>query len=163
LATGGSSGNGCGIYNNSGSPTLTNVSIAGNKANTNGGGMYNYGSPVIQNSIIYGNSTGIVNTGAGSPVISYSIVQGASAPAGTDNSNADPLFVTWIDPSPGGWVATSNGDYSLQAGSPAIDAGNDSLYLTARGIGAFTSSEKDLAGGERKKGAAIDMGAYERQ
>jgi hypothetical protein len=43
------------------------------------------------------------------------------------------------------------GDYRLEPGSPAIDAG-----APVAGVGAV-----DLAGGERTSGPAIDIGAYE--
>jgi len=59
--------------------------------------------------------------------------------ATTENSTltSDPLF---------------NSDYTLQAGSPAIDAGTQS---------GITASLVDLAGNNRIFGAEIDLGAYE--
>jgi len=59
----------------------------------------------------------------------------------TDVVNADPLF-----------VALGSDDYSLDAGSPALEAG-----ATIAG-----QSEYDLAGNPRVIGT-IDIGAYERQ
>lgn len=62
------------------------------------------------------------------------------AGAGSDgNISADPRLV-------------GSGDYQLQPGSPAIDAGNDS---------APDLPATDLAGNPRIIGAAVDMGAYE--
>ncbi|MEO0632344.1 MAG: choice-of-anchor Q domain-containing protein, partial [Planctomycetota bacterium] len=67
----------------------------------------------------------------------------------------DPLFV---DP--------SNGDYSLQAGSPAIDAGSSTLYA----LGVFADfagtlrvqDDPDTADtGVARIGPVIDMGAFE--
>ena len=159
---------------NNSSPVLTNVTFSGNSANYDGGGMYNvyYSSPDIQNSIIYGNTatTGANvhndhSSGVCTPVYSYSIVEGSSGgwgSFGTDGGNnmdADPLFVNWIDPS-SATMPNMLGDYRLQAGSPAIDAGDNALYLTARGISDFTD-ETDLSGNPRLSGTHIDMGAYE--
>ena len=74
----------------------------------------------INNSIFWGNNNGF---GIFEPSVSYSLIQGIE--------DTDPLFV---DP--------SNGDYSLQAGSPCIDTGNP-------------SSEYNDTDGSRN-----DMGAY---
>ncbi|WP_277464459.1 choice-of-anchor Q domain-containing protein [Parabacteroides sp. PF5-6] len=46
-------------------------------------------------------------------------------------------------------------DYSLIAGSPALDAGNNTLY------GDELEEDTDLAGDKRLLGASIDIGAYE--
>ncbi|MBO9605023.1 MAG: right-handed parallel beta-helix repeat-containing protein [Paenibacillaceae bacterium] len=51
-----------------------------------------------------------------------------------------------------GFVDAASGDYRLQSGSPAIDAGRD---LSAAGV------TFDLAGTERPQGEAFDIGAYE--
>lgn len=59
----------------------------------------------------------------------------------SNNSNADPLFV-------------GGGDYSLQVGSPALDAGNNS-YVSGYSY--------DILGNARISNATVDMGAYELQ
>lgn len=69
--------------------------------------------------------------------IVHSIIQ--SGHLGEGNLDADPLFV---DP--------EGGDYRLQAGSPAIDAG------TTEGAPA-----EDLDGNPRPLGTGVDIGAYE--
>ncbi|MBX2930396.1 MAG: T9SS type A sorting domain-containing protein [Chitinophagaceae bacterium] len=98
-------------------------------------------SPNITNSIIYGNNNSISNDG-GTPFVTYSLVQGGYA--GTGNINANPLFTD-----------AANGDYSLQPGSPAINAGfNDSVPV---------SITTDLAGNARIKANTVDMGALEFQ
>ena len=151
---------GGGMFNgNSSSPTLTNVTISGNSA-TNGGGIFNENSsPQINNSIIWGNMASIDanvrNSIGGAPAYAYSIVGGVAETGVTDT---DPLFVNWLNPSTT-TMPTTLGDYRLQFGSPAINTGSNSLYLTARGIANFTG-EKDLAGNPRLIGI-IDMGAYE--
>lgn len=58
----------------------------------------------------------------------------------TNTSNADPLF-------------TSTSDFTLQAGSPAIDSGDNSLVPS--GIAT------DLAGNDRIFNTTVDMGVYE--
>jgi hypothetical protein len=55
---------GGGMYNRTSSPTLSNVTISGNYANYTGGGMYNYeSSPTLSNVTISGNHAN--NTGGG--------------------------------------------------------------------------------------------------
>ena len=63
---------------------------------------------------------------------------GASLPWDVDSLNADPRFVN-----PG------TGDFRIQAGSPAIDAGADTGILS------------DFTGTARPQGLAFDIGAYE--
>jgi hypothetical protein len=67
---------GGGMYNESSSPTITNVTFSNNKVTSNGGGMYNteFSSPTITNSIFTNNNAtsnggGIYNFGACSPTI----------------------------------------------------------------------------------------------
>jgi hypothetical protein len=142
---------GGGMYNNEASPTLTNVTISGNTAGS-GGGMYNinFSSPQIRNSILWGNGNEIFNYNAGnysSPSVSYSTVAGgcpARFTTCTSVSSADPLFTN-----------PAGGDYTLQAGSPAIDAGSNSFIPS----GVTT----DLAGNARIVNGTVDQGAYERQ
>lgn len=150
------SGNGGGIFNQNSSPALTNVTISGN-ASQEGGGVYNqvFSSPIIRNSIIYNNSSGIYNSnGSSVPVINFSLIQGL--PANVANNNPDgsvnPLFVNPAAPG-----QNTDGDYTLLPGSPAINAGNNSYYT------GLDASTKDLDGNPRLYGNAIDMGAYENQ
>jgi hypothetical protein len=186
---GNTAGNGGGMYNSdSSSPVLTNVTIAGNTANT-GGGMYNFGSPVltnvtiagntagggggggmyntgstakprIRNSIIWGNAgtnPGIYNYNSASTTVTYSIVQGGHAGTGNKPDGTDPLF---IDPEPAANAPTTAGNYRLQPGSPAINAGSNSYYSS--GTPDLQSITTDLDGNPRFVGT-VDMGAYEKQ
>ena len=93
-------------------PILINVTITNNTAGIyGGGGMYlNSSNPNLTNSIIWGNSPESIYRDSGIPLITYSNIEGAWE--GEGNIDADPLF---IDP--------ENSDYTLQEGSPCIDAG----------------------------------------
>ncbi|PSK91592.1 right-handed parallel beta-helix repeat-containing protein [Taibaiella chishuiensis] len=147
--------NGGGMYNLSNcSPTLINCTFAGNRANAGGGAINNYdgtANPTITNTIIYGNTSGILNFG-GTPVITYSLVQGIAAGPGNINGSTNPLF---INPQPASAAPTTAGNYLLQASSPAVNAGNnDSVGYTPL---------IDLAGNPRIMGCTVDMGAYEYQ
>jgi hypothetical protein len=158
------SGEGGGIYNTgSSSPVLTNVTLGGNTAESGtssgsgtgsatGGGIYNAGTALtLTNSIIWGNGSislgvggiasnnGIYNNG--SLTITYSDVQD-SVYAGAGNIRTNPLFVD-----------SANGDYHLQAGSPAINKGNNAAIPS--GI------TTDIAGNPRIQKGTVDMGAYE--
>jgi len=108
---------------------LAHVTLAGN---TGGYGAYstNPTSAWIDNSIAWGNSAG--GFLIWSPTSSCNIDQ-----SGSIGIVADPQF-----------VSTSNEDYRLQAGSPAIDACSSGLTI-------------DLEGVPRPLGDGYDMGAYE--
>src|SRR5690606_38913599 len=108
-----------GISNNYSSPTLTNVTLSGNSA-AEGGAIYSYdlSSPTVRNSILWSNPTDsggqIVNGFGSSITVSHSIVEGGWT--GSGNLNSDPLFV---DP--------AAGNLRLRSGSPAIDAGDNTV------------------------------------
>jgi uncharacterized repeat protein (TIGR01451 family) len=175
--------NGGGFYNESSSPTMTNVIFSGNAANASGGGIYHSFSdttltgvtfsgnragsgggiynrdshPTIQNSILWSNRAASVGhqiyNHFSTPAIAYSDVQGSggsgggwNAGLGSDlggNLDADPLFVGAV------------GNLRLRWGSPAIDAGDNSLVPP----GVTT----DLDGAPRFAYGTVDMGAYELQ
>jgi len=146
--------NGGALCNIASSYRITNCTFSGNFCAT-GGAIYNYTptmSAVVQNTIIWANRGGdypdIYSEGVDMS-ISYSDIQ--SMAGGTNgNINADPLFVDGPPPSPFSFVG---GDYNLQPGSPALNAGDDAL----------NTSQVDFANNARVIGAAIDMGAYESQ
>jgi predicted outer membrane repeat protein len=166
---------GGGVCNNNSSPTVINCILRDNSA-THGGGMYNFNnsspvvtncnftynsaeqgcgvynldsSPVLTNSIVWGNwpesSDQIYSSLNSSPSVTYCDIQGGCS--GTGNINEYPMFA---DP--------AQGDINLGWGSPCID----SAYNSAPGLPAA-----DLAGnprildGDKDNDAVADMGVYE--
>jgi predicted outer membrane repeat protein len=156
-------GDGGGIYNNTppSSPVLTNVTIAGNSASS-GGGIYNESSsPKIRNSIIWRNSDGMV-TNSATPEVDYSIVQGGGYPGSNPVSGSN--YNLTVDPlfvfeEDADNAPTTGGDYRLESTSPAIDAGSNTYYTS--GTPDLSSITTDLDNTARITGTAIDMGAYE--
>jgi hypothetical protein len=113
----------CTFSNNSG--TNGNVIRTDNGSNT-----------YLKNSILFGNGslTPINYTGIGGPGLSNTISEGGQI----SGINSDPLL---------------SATFELQAGSPAIDAGNNT-YLPA-------STTTDLAGNIRTYNTTVDLGCYE--
>ncbi len=157
---------GGGMYNNSSSPKMSQVSFSGNSAANEGGGMYNTisSNAHIVNSIFWRNaasgpmdaSVQIYNANS-RPVISYTLIQGSGGSSAWMSSlgngghnllDADPRFREPIDPAD---APTSAGNLRLRAGSPAIDAGDNSA----------ARDEVDLEGAPRIQGRGVDLGAYE--
>jgi len=175
---------GAGMHNNNSSPTVVNCLFAGNTSAATGGGIFNEGvaaSPAIINCTFVGNSGfggAMFSTGFATPTVInsilwdnsltqifddlaittllYSDIEGGWLGLGSNNIDADPLFV---DP--------ANGDYRLQSGSPSIDAGNN--------WGTVGITDTDLDGNPRfaddpatvdtgcSVPAVVDMGAFEFQ
>jgi hypothetical protein len=118
---------------------LINLTVSGNTATFFGGGLFVGANtnPILTNSIIWGNDPTQIQ-GLGTPTITYSDIQDGWD--GEGNIDTDPLFTD-----------ANNGDYTLQEGSPCIDAGT--ADLNGDGIDDITDYN-DLA---------PDMGAYEFQ
>ncbi len=141
---------GGGIYNWNSNPTLNNVTFAGNSAGVNfsGGAIADFGNvantPVIKNSIVWGNSPAAsqIYDNSSTPTVSYSIVEGGYA--GTGNLSTNPLLGALANN--GGFTQTM----ALGVGSPAIDSGNT-----------VTCAVDDQRGVARPQGSACDMGAFE--
>jgi predicted outer membrane repeat protein len=140
---------GGGMYNLMGSnPMLTNVTFSQNSAETDGGGVYNSdSSPIIRNTILWGNSSPdllqITDSGSSAPIVSDSVIQGGYT-GGANIITSDPLLATLADN--GGYTQT----HALLTGSSAIDTGN-----------AAVCPASDQRGVARPQGAGCDIGAYE--
>ncbi len=121
-----SPGKGGGIVVQHNSPNIVNCTITENSA-PEGGGIYCYQAfPTVTNSILWNDAPEEVyfddSFNSNSIMIAYSDIQGDSAGIGinnngtvyweTGNIDTDPLFTD-----------ESGGDYTLQNGSPCIDAG----------------------------------------
>ena len=170
---------GGGIYN-TGTLTLTNVTLSGNQANS-GGGLHNQGSASLSNVTVYEN-TAVANGGglhgsSGTLTVVNSIIASNSAPTGPDcagtlvsqgynliqdsanctvsgsttgNIGGDPL----LEPLALNGGATLN--HALAVNSPALDAGNNAVCAAVDQRGAFRPLDGDGVGG-----AICDMGAFE--
>lgn len=148
---------------------LINITATGNTTGSGGALFGVFIDPVhpsgpftVSNSILWANSAP-----TGEVEVDRSIVQGGF-PGGTDILNADPLFVD-----------AANGDYTLAAHSPAIDAGDNSVVrpdtFDANGNANTSEDTPDLANNSRRyndinvvdtgAGTApvVDLGALERQ
>jgi predicted outer membrane repeat protein len=113
---------------------------------------------VLNSCIVHGNlpvDSQIAINGGGLDEVNYSLVEGGYAAPGVGNIDANPMFVD-----------ASNGDYSLLAGSPAIDAGSSDRYIGGplSDLGGSDRGQDDpdtIDSGESIIGAVIDMGAFE--
>jgi len=127
---------GGGIANWSTSPLLFNCSIVANTAQVGGGISSEWSTPVLVNCIVWDNVGGSFG-GGGQPTASYSNVQGSWT--GVGNIDLNPLFTS---------------DYSLSAGSPCIDAGDNT---------AVPADTADLDGdGDTAERIPLDLGALPR-
>jgi parallel beta-helix repeat protein len=162
---------GGGIYCEYSSPTITNNTITNNSA-ANGGALFFtlYSSLSLYNNILWGNTASTsgqqvyLDDENSDPDFHYCDVQGGTAAfglngsifyTGTYQNNIDtiPMFVS---PSAGSGTGYNGvtADWSLQLGSPCINAGKPDT--TSLGL-----PLTDLAGNPRIGGGRIDIGAYE--
>jgi hypothetical protein len=161
-------GNGGAIIFNGTALTVTNTTINGNSSALPGGGVHRTGanSAVIRNTIIAGNT----NTDTTAPDVSGAYTSqgnnligivgtatgftGPGDQVGTAGSPINPLL----------GALTNNGGptqtMSLNAGSPAINAGNDALALD--NAGQPLTTDQRGTGFPRILGGTVDIGAFER-
>ena len=154
----GAGSQGAGFFHNAGANTTTfaNVTIAGNTTpvGTQAGGLYFNTSPTLVNTIVALNrsSDGSVNNcaGGGTPPnsLGHNLEEGTDCrlTGSGDKQNTAPLLGPLADN--GGQTDT----LALQAGSPAIDAGDSA---------GTACPAADQRGVSRPQGAACDIGAFE--
>ncbi|MFO7740809.1 MAG: choice-of-anchor Q domain-containing protein [Anaerolineae bacterium] len=152
-------GYGGGMANSISSSTLINVTFSGNQATGYGGGMVNSDSnPMLVNAILWGNEAPtdpeIYNLGTSAPDVRHSNIQGGHP--GTGNIDANPLFVDPVDASE---APTTDGDYRLTEGSPAVDVGFDDAVVVTTDL----DGNPRIVDGTGDGSAVVDMGAYELQ
>jgi CSLREA domain-containing protein len=155
--------------------TVGNSTLSGNMATTFGGGIYSNSPVTLINSTLSGNSAGedgggIYNDSAGMVTVSNSLVANSAGGdcAGSGNWNTGdypnldsdgscPGFTITADPLLG--PLQDNGGptwtHALLEGSPALDAGDDTV-CTAPPV-----NSADQRGVYRPQGPACDIGAFE--
>lgn len=142
---------------NGGNFDIINSTIANNRATTHGGVFYNQLAAVtIRNSIVWGNQAEdighIAHFNGGSLAMIDSIIQSG----GDGNSTNPPFFSGNVTPTASGFVSqddpwfVGNGDYHIQASSPAIDNASEVF-----------APDLDIDGQSRPLGNADDIGADE--
>ncbi len=160
----------CHSINSGSNPIIENNTIVNDSANYGGGIACYESSPIVRNTILYGNKS--VNGGdqvflfesASKPDFIYCNVWGDSSAFGysflldtffysgnyQNNISVDPLFVS---PAAGSGLGYSgfSADWSLQMSSPCINAGDP--------VGSYPLI--DLAGNPRIHSSTVDIGAYE--
>ncbi|SEI59665.1 hypothetical protein SAMN05216327_102660 [Dyadobacter sp. SG02] len=160
-AKGTASGMGGAIYAENSSPVIRNCTFStnetgGGSAPGNGAAIFAAGSssPVIENSIIWGNTDpaspggNSAISGSGTPTVSYSLVQGGFG-GGTNILDTDPQFT---DP--------SQNNFIQRKGSPVTDAGKPGTDLSD-----FPKNYDDtpvaLDDSRRLTSTGIDLGPFE--
>jgi len=135
-----------------GTVTLTNVTLTGNSA-TQGGAIDNFGTALVSNTILANSPSGGNCTGALITSLGHNLESADNCFLTTpgDLNNTNPLL--------GGLLLDSGGftfTHALQAGSPAIDAGDNAICppTDQRGAPRPTDGNNDGAFG-------CDIGAYE--
>ncbi|MFQ5411703.1 MAG: right-handed parallel beta-helix repeat-containing protein [Phycisphaerae bacterium] len=100
--------------------TVINCTFSGNSGDLGGALFHNSANSTVTNCIFWNNPGGAILFATNS-IVTYSNVEGGFVGAG--NIDADPLFVDPLGPD--GVAGTEDDDLRLQAGSPCIDAGDN--------------------------------------
>ena len=152
-----SEGEGAGIYiESSSAPEFINVTIARNSSfNLKGSFYIQNSSAVFKNTVIWSNSSGLVNSGS-TLTFNYSLIQGKDLRSeGEGNLNGASPLTIFANPDLAEPLVlpTVKGDYRLSNGCVAIDAGKNE----------YSTQNVDVEGNPRIKNGKIDLGAYEFQ
>lgn len=165
--TSNTTGGGGALNVNGASIVITNVTISGNSAPNNGGGIHRGSSNVnffIRNSIVAGNngtasSPDVTNTAGGLQSEGNNIIGNVGTSTGwvaSDLLNTAPLLGPLADN--GGFGQT----FLPQAGSPAIDAGQNCVRdLTCSANNPPAAVTEDQRGISRLTNGNVDIGAVE--
>lgn len=141
-------GGGAMIVRRNSTAIMENTTVADNLGNFLAGGVINESKLTIRNSILWNNNLRQIDTFAGGTLgavtsVSFSDIERGHP--GFANIDRDPLFAN-----------SPNGNFSLRAGSPAIDAGTNQNALT------FDLNRRSRPLDGNHDGIAIvDMGAFE--
>ncbi|MCP3902588.1 MAG: hypothetical protein GY715_03045 [Planctomycetes bacterium] len=173
--SGNSANRGGGIYVIVGTPLIVNCTFNANTAFTAGGAVSNTdggGTTIteLSNCVLWGNTPDEIDPVTALAIVRNCVVQGGWLGSGTANIDADPLFADALGPD--GQAGTGDEDLRVTAGSPAIDAGDDTLVIAdtfdADGDGNVTEPYPfDFAGADRFQDglvdgtSIVDIGAYE--
>lgn len=138
--------------------TIDNCTFYGNSATISGGAISCHGYCTLRNSVLWNDTAGAdpeISTDRGmrsfTNIIDYVTWDAAMGIDGGGNSNSDPLFV---DADGADDIAgNEDDDLSLQAGSPARDAGDTSIIDEDMLV--------DAAGNGRVSNGFVDLGALE--
>jgi predicted outer membrane repeat protein len=138
------------IHNTTAQPQLANCTFSRNVADDKGGAIYSFSSQGgITNCICWDNQPEQIVADATRFMSTNNVIQGGWP--GPTNLDANPLFVDADGPD--NVAGTEDDDLRLLPGSPCIDAGANSIFLS--------SVATDLAGDPRIKNGTVDIGAYE--
>ncbi len=164
--------NGGGIYGlffSSQPKAVLNCTLSANVAGVIGGGIYNEGSVITANNcVLWRNSDG---NGSGESAqfsgeyltANYTTIQGGWSGAGVGNIAADPLFADANGADD--IVGTEDDDLRLLPGSPAIDAGDNSVVPVdvLTDLDGHARFVDDVSTADTGVGVApiVDIGAYE--
>ena len=146
---------GGGVINNSGTATILNSTFSGNSVTYNGGGVFTWNSgaspptTTIRNTILANSAAGYEdcwNHATGTLISDHNIIETTSSCNSIATITSDPNL---------GSLAGSPAYFPLNAGSPAIDAGDDAVCAAAP---VNNTSQNGLT---RPQGMHCDIGSVE--
>ena len=163
--SGNSGPNGGGVWNSAGgTATLTDCTVSGNSASQNGGGLYNAsGTVTIGNTIVAGNTATKGGPDASGTFASQgnNLIGETDGSSGWVGSDLTGTVAQPLDPllAPLAYYGGPTETMALLPGSPAIDAGSDSIS----GLTVPTTDQRGALRGPAglNAGTAVDIGAYE--
>jgi predicted outer membrane repeat protein len=151
--------NGGGILNG-GTLTVTNSTFSDNSANTGGGGIYSFGTATLKNTLIANSPSGgdCVGTLSGSNI--NNLIEDSSNACGLSHgSNGN---IVGVDPNLGALIG-SPAYFPLNAGSPAIDAGDNATCAAAPVNNQSQNGVTRPQDGDENGSAICDIGSYEKR